>query len=429
MRRLLAQTANPSPMDVSRTRGPSFMGGTLSASEAFMALRLFLQPPAGASGGSIAAFEEAFAQVVQVPHAVSFGAGRVALWAILRALGIGAGDEVVVPGYTCVAVPNAVRFTGARPVYADIDAQTFNVTAESCERVLTPGTRAIVAGHTYGQPAPMSELRGLARARGLFLIEDAAHALGSEYRGQAVGSLGDAAFFSTEHSKTISTGLGGMATTGDPGLAERLRALQTTFPLPDAWRVRRLLLPHLCFGFCYRTRRRRLGEWLLFRSRLHRWAEWSTPECEHQGVEPAEYRWRMGEAQARLGVAQLRRLSWLNAARLAVSTSYTQALRNRGLEPPASAGADRVVYVRLPYLTRRREALLAAAQATGLELGLWFEAPVHPAQTNLGAVGYTHGDCPVAERTSREVVNLPCHPGVTASDVERYGDLLARVEG
>jgi perosamine synthetase len=404
------------------------MGGTLSTTEALLALRLFLQPPKENAIGAIDTFESEFAAAVGTSHAVSFGTGRVALGAILRAIGIIDSSEVVVPGYTCVAVPNAVRFTGARPVYADIDPLTFNVTASSCARVLSPRTRALVVAHTYGLPAPMDELRDLAESRGLLLIEDAAHALGSEYRGRPVGSLGHAAFFSTEHSKSISTGLGGIAVTSDPELAARLRVLQRSCPPPDSARVRRLLLPHLVFGLCYRTRRPLLGEWLLFRSRLYRRAEWSTAEAEHEGREPPGYYWRMGEAQARLGLEQLRRLPRLTARRCVVTKELAQSLLSRGLEPAAAPGHSRPAYVRYPYLSRNRDALLAAAASAGLELGLWFEAPVHPARTNLAAVGYTEGDCPVAERTSRQIINLPCHPGVTPMDVGRYVDLLGRVE-
>src|SRR5437764_7738 len=229
-------------------RGPCFMGGTLSAAEVRLALRLFLRPLSGEVGRTVEAFESDFAEVVDVPHAAAFGSGRVALWAILRAMGVGVDDEVIVPGYTCVAVPNAVRFAGARPVYADIEARTFNVTAESCERVLTPRTRALVVGHTYGLPAPMEGLKALAARHGLLLIEDVAHALGSTYRGRQAGTWGDAAFFSTEHSKIITTGLGGVATTADPDLAARLRSIQASCPPPEAGRVRRLLIPHLAIG-------------------------------------------------------------------------------------------------------------------------------------------------------------------------------------
>jgi perosamine synthetase len=192
--------------------------------------------------------------------------------------------------------------------------------------------------------------------------------------------------------------------------------------------VRRLLIPHLAFGLCYRNRRHRLGEWLLYRSRLYRRAEWSTADAELEGREPPGYRRRMGDAQARLGLAQLDRLPRLNAARGATAKAYTEALTAHGLDPPAAPGADRPVYVRLPYLARRRAALLAAAHSEGLELGLWFEAPVHPRRTNLAAVGYTGGNCPIAERTSQNIVNLPCHPGVSPADMARYVELLARVE-
>jgi perosamine synthetase len=413
--------------------GPSFMGGTLSAAETRLALRFFLQPGAGGDGRAVAAFEREFARAIMAPHAVAFGKGRVALWAILRGLGIGVGDEVALPGYTCVAVPNAVRFVGAWPLYAEIDSRHFNVTAATCERALTPRTRALIVAHTYGVPAPMAELQALAAARGLFLIEDAAHALGSEHHGRPVGSFGHAAFFSTEHSKCITTGLGGVATTADPELAARLRQIQAECPPPDAARVRRVLIFYLAMGLWYRTRQRRLGDLFLYRSRLYRRAEPGTAEVEHRGAQPPDYLWRMGDAQARLGLEQLRRLTRLNEARRAIVQRYVEAFHDTGLELPqdAAPGAqgDRLVYVRLPYLARRREALQAAATAAGLDLGAWFESPVHPAQTDLQAVGYTPGSCPVAEETCRRIVNLPCHPGVTPADVARYVDLLRRVEG
>jgi dTDP-4-amino-4,6-dideoxygalactose transaminase len=407
------------------------MGGTLSTAEVRLALRLFVRPLSSEPGRAVAAFESAFADAVRVPHAAAFSSGRVALWAILQAIGLGEGDEVIVPGYTCVAVPNAVRFAGGRPVYADVDPRTFNVTAESCRRVLTPRARALVVGHTYGLPAPMEALKALAVRHRLFLIEDVAHALGSTYHGRPAGSWGDAAFFSTEHSKIITTGLGGVATCADPEVAARLREIQASCPPPGAGRVRRLLIPHLAIGLWYRKRQIRLGDLMLYRSRLYHLAIWGTPPAEHDGIEPPGYRCRMGDAQARLGLEQLRRMPKLNAARVAAARAYEEALRERGIDLglAGTATGDQTVYVRLPYRARRREALLAAGPAERLDLGLWFESPVHPGDTDLAAVGYAVGSCPEAERASREIVNLPCHPLVTFTDVSRYADLLARVEG
>jgi perosamine synthetase len=297
--------------------------------------------------------------------------------------------------------------------------------------VLTPRARALVVGHTYGLPAPIEELRALAARHRLFLIEDVAHALGSTYRGRPAGSWGDAAFFSTEHSKIITTGLGGVATSADPEVAARLKTIQATCPPPGAARVRRMLIPHLAIGLWYRKRQIRVGDLVLYRSRLYQFAVWGTPPAEHGGIEPSGYRSRMGDAQARLGLEQLRRLAKLNAARVATVHAYEAALRERGVDL-ALAGAtkaDRTVYVRVPYRARRREALLAAGREERLDLGLWFESPVHPGDTDLAAVGYSVGSCPVAEAACREIVNLPCHPMVTAADVTRYADLLARVEG
>jgi perosamine synthetase len=177
-------------------------------------------------GPFVGEFEEAFGRAVGCEHAVACANGTVALHLALASLGIGPGDEVIVPAFTMIAVANAVSYTGARPVLVDCEPDTWNLDPEQVEARIGPRTRAIVAVHTYGHPAEMAALRELADHHGLFLIEDAAEAHGATYRGRPVGSLGDVATFSFYANKIITTGEGGMVTTNDGRLAERARTLR-----------------------------------------------------------------------------------------------------------------------------------------------------------------------------------------------------------
>ena len=144
-------------------------------------------------------------------HTRTFSKGRVALYALLRAAGIGPGDEVVLPGFTCVVVPAAVGYTGASPVYHDIDSRTFNGDPALAAAAIGPRTRALIVQHTFGLPADLGGLPQLCRERGVVLIEDCAHAIGATRDQRAVGTLGDAAFCSLQWSKPATIGLGGIA--------------------------------------------------------------------------------------------------------------------------------------------------------------------------------------------------------------------------
>jgi perosamine synthetase len=178
------------------------------------------------SGPFVDRFEEAFASAVGCRHAVSCSSGTAALHLSLAALGIGTGDEVIVPAFTMIAVANAVSYTGARPVLADVQPETGNLDPSDVEARIGPRTKGIIAVHTYGHPAEMDALVEIARARGLFLVEDAAEAHGARWRGRPAGSLADVATFSFYGNKIVTTGEGGMVTTDDEPLARVVRRLR-----------------------------------------------------------------------------------------------------------------------------------------------------------------------------------------------------------
>ncbi len=177
-------------------------------------------------GRYVTEFEGGIANACAADHAVATNNGTSALQLALAALGIGPGDEVIVPSLTFIATANAVRYLGATPVFADCDSHHWCIDPDEVERLFTPRTRAVVAVHLYGHPADMDAIIGIARARGAFVIEDAAEALGATYRGRPVGALGDAGVLSFYGNKLITTGEGGMLVTNDFRLAERARLLR-----------------------------------------------------------------------------------------------------------------------------------------------------------------------------------------------------------
>jgi len=358
-------------------------------------------------------FAARFAESVGVTAAVPFGQGRMAFYAILKAMGIGHGDEVILPGFTCVVVPAAIVHSGAAPVYADIQPETFNVDPDAVERAVTPRTRAIVAQHTFGRPAPMRELKSIASRHRLALIEDCAHLMGHQTDQGAIGSIGDAAFFSLELTKPLNIGQGGVAVTSDPDLRRRLQSEWESAFVPGRadsvrWAGQLALSWALYHPNAYWIGRLPLAG--LYRTGL--FASSSSPD-ERQGARPRNYPARLGRVQARVGLGQLPRLHADNATRVRHSVRYREALRRAGWPVPQLAD---VPYLRFPLLVEDRARATALFRKSQVELGHWFNAPLHPEGSPAARFGYQPGSCPRAEWASRHIVNLPTHPGLTPSD-------------
>ena len=176
-------------------------------------------------------YEDRFASLVGNGKAMSFASGRMAFFSLIKTQGIGAGDEVIIPGFTCSVVANAIFRAGAKPVYADIDPETLGSDASAIARCITPKTKMIVAQHSFGIPCNIAEIADLAQSKGIFLVEDSALALDSKSQGKSVGNWGDAAFFSTDHSKPLNTIIGGMLYSRRLDILESVK--NTTGTLPD----------------------------------------------------------------------------------------------------------------------------------------------------------------------------------------------------
>jgi len=364
-------------------------------------------------------FEEAFARWLGVRSAFAFWKGRVALYAILRALGIGEGDEVILPGYTCVMDVNPVKYLGARAVFVDIEPATYNLDVRLLEEKITPSTKVIVAQHTYGYPCEMDAMLQVAGRHGIPIVEDCCLAMGSTYKGKRCGTFGVAAYWSFQWNKPFTTGIGGMVTTDDAALAEKIAALtRAELQPPSAKAAGMLAAQRLIYRlFIY-------PKTTAFATSLFRWLTrkgavvGSSDTCEFVPEMPQDFFMGMSAGQARAGLREMRRLEKNLAHRRQMGRLYDRLLREAGWDLPAISEAMDPVLVRYPVRVADKARAVAGALKHLVELGTWFECPLHPIETPLEMYGYRQGMCPEAERACREVVNLPTHP--------RAGEATAR---
>jgi perosamine synthetase len=371
------------------------------------------------------------------PGIYTFWRGRVALYAILKSLGVGAGDAVLVPGYTCFAVPAAVLFTGALPLYMDIDSDTFNITVESAESAWRASARdrikAIVIQHTFGLPANLPAILGWARRKGIATIEDCAHCRGSRYvneHGQwaEVGTSADAAFFSSQWTKPVSTGLGGWARINNPDLDERMRrfyAAECVAPsAPEVVMLAGQVVARSFFSSSWaHWTMRSVYQWLYRRGLT---VGTSTPD-EMRGKMPREYAKRMSGYQRRLLQKRLRDSS-VQAHRRRLKNLYDAALESAGLRAFEIPDYADPVLLRYPVAVADKGRALAQAERRRIELGDWYTHPIdRPEGLDAEVFAYRSGTCPRGERAAREIVNLPMHLGVNERTVETLVEFLKEV--
>ena len=365
-------------------------------------------------------FESEFSTRFNCSHAFSFWKARVALYAILRGLGIGSGDEVILPGYTCVMDVNPIKYVGAKPVYADIEPNTFNMAPARVEEQITPRTKLIIAQHTYGYPCDMDRILDLAQRHHVSVIEDCCLSLGSTYKGKLVGTFGKAAYFSFQWNKPFTTGLGGMAITNDAQLADTIAALcRERLVQPSVKDVLMLSAQLAVYRAFIYPRTTALAQ-TIFRTLTKKGlvvGSSSTAEFVPT-MAPDFFKWMSG-VQARSGLRQLKKLTSGIEHRKRMALLYETLLSEIGVQPVQyDAGVYDPVLVRYPVRVKDKDRALHDAASAGVELGSWFECPLHPIETPLAAYDYTPGMCPEAERASGEVVNLPLHP--------RAGEATAR---
>lgn len=347
--------------------------------------------------------------------------------AMLEAMGVGRGDEVVLQGFTCLAVPAPILGLGATPVYADVNPSSLNLDATTMARVLSPRTRVVVVQHSFGIPADLGPILELARARGLWVVEDCCHTLGARYDGRPVGSFGHGAFHSYEWGKPLVIGVGGTAVLNDPGLAAAVGAVAARFvdpPVPV-----RLLIEAQYAAF--RLLMGRSLYWTLrdlYRLLARSGAVVGSFRAEELlGAASPEYGYRMIPGLRGRLQRQLAGLDADTARRRDLARLYADRIAGLRLPMPEPGPRQDPVLVKFPVCVGNKAALLAAARQAHVELYDMFASAVHPFPADaLGMAGYRLGSCPRAECLADTVVSLPMGGWVTAEAVDRAAEFLAR---
>lgn len=327
-------------------------------------------------GPEVEAFEQAFAAFCEARHCIAVNSGTSALHLALRLLDVGPGDEIVLPAYTFAATAWAPSYVGARPVFADIDPDTFNLCPKAVEAVLTERTRAVIAVHLYGHPADMTALGELCRSRGIALIEDAAQAHGALWQGRPVGTIGDVGCFSFYPTKNLpACGEGGALTTQRDDLAERCRALRN-----------------------HGSRQRYFHE-------------------------EVGYNYRMEAIQGAVLGVHLPSLAAWNGARRHLAHRYLELLADTSLKLPFEAPGAESAYHLFTVRHPDAEALRDHLAQERIGFSRHYPLPLH-LQPCYEELGYVEGDLPVSEAAARECINLPLFPTMTPAQQDRVVEAI-----
>jgi dTDP-4-amino-4,6-dideoxygalactose transaminase len=330
-------------------------------------------------GRETEAFEEEFAAYCGVDYAIGVNSGTSALHLSLLAAGIGPGDEVITVPFTFFATVATILYTGATPVYVDIDAGTFNIDVRQIEAAITERTRAILPVHLYGQPADMDPILEIARRHKLVVIEDVAQAHGAEYRGRRTGSIGDLGCFSFYPTKNLgAAGEGGLVTTNNPEYARTIRSLRS-------------------------------------------WGE------EHRYYPVLKgYNYRLAGLQAAILRVKLSRLEPWTEARRSLAAEYDRLLEDAGVQRPAVIPDVRHVYCLYTIQASARDELQQELDRVGIKTAVHYPVPIHlmPAYTDER---YKVGDFPISEACARAVLSLPLYPHMSSSQVQQVAQEVHRL--
>lgn len=350
------------------------------------------------TGPNVAEFEKAFAQVAGAAEAVAVSNGTAALHAAMYALGVGEGDEVIVPAMTFAASANCVIFQGGTPVFADVEADTLLIDPAQVEARITPRTKAIIAVDYAGHPCDYDRLRLIADRHNVSLVADACHALGGSYRGRPVGSLADLSTFSLHPVKPVTTGEGGVITTDDIDLVRRMRVFRNHGITSD------------------HRQREQEGSWFY--------------EMTDLG-----YNYRITDFQCALGQSQLRKLPAWVARRQEIARRYDDAFSPLSyiqlLKPRKEVfHAYHLYVVRLDtaQLNCTRSEIFSALRAEGIGVNVHY-IPVHYHPFYRRRFGTGPGLCPVAEAAYEEIISLPIFPRMSDADVEDVVTAIHKVVG
>ncbi len=325
-----------------------------------------------AHGPVVGEFERAFSEYLGVPYTVAVSNGTVALYLALKALGVGDGDEVIVPDFTFIATASMVVAAGAKPVFADIDLRTYTIDPEDVKKKISERTKAIIVVHLYGHPANMEELIDITREYNIYLIEDCAQSHGAEFKGAKTGTFGDVATFSFYATKNLTMGEGGAVVTKNKEIAEKVMLLRNHGQVSRYY--------HTIIGWNF----------------------------------------RLTSIQAALGLQQLRKLDKMNSRRREIANTYLEKLQDiADIVLPAEMPWAKHVYHQFTIWVKKsglRSKLIEYLKSKGIQTAVHYPRPLH-LQPALSEFSHKSDLCPNSTEASKHVLSLPMHPGLTDEEI------------
>ncbi len=370
--------------------------------------------------------ERKFCGYISSKWAISFDSGRSGLYAILKCLEIKDYDEIILQAFTTVALSNAIKWCGAKPVYIDIVKNTYNINPEKIEEKITDKTKAIIVQHTFGNSCEMDKIMEIARKHNLYVIEDCAHSLGAEYQNKKLGTIGDAAFFSFGRDKVISAVAGGMVATNNNKLGEKIKEFKNQMSYPKkSLIIRQLFQPVVTFKALKLYYFFNLGKIIMYLSAKTGIITKAYSKKERKNKRPENFPAKMPNALAEIVLHQMKLISKFNEHRINIAKLYQEKLfNNKNIILPKSTANSKNIFLWFTVLVENKKKLIKKARRKHIILGDWFPQAVGPIEVNLEKCDYKKGSCPIAEEVSLKCVNLPTHFRMNKGDVGKVVELI-----
>ncbi|MFA5359487.1 MAG: aminotransferase class I/II-fold pyridoxal phosphate-dependent enzyme [Patescibacteria group bacterium] len=384
--------------------------------------------------------EKKLREYFNIKHAYVFDSGRSALYYALKALGAGEGDEVLMQAYTCVVVVNAIKFTGAKPIFIDIN-NTFNIDPADLEKRITPKTKILIIQHTFGLPANLDYLLAIAAKHNIKVIEDCAHSLGARYNGKLTGTFGHIGMLSFGSDKIISCVRGGALITNDNEIGNKIKQLSLELAKPKLGKTLQHLMHYPIFYISKPIYHLFIGKFILMLAKKLNVFNKIIYKKEKTGEQVNFYPAKLANSLAHILCEQINEIDELNAHRQTIAKYYSEHLschsdserseEEESLQPAiktvkgflANARNDNsnntCAFLRYPLLTKNPKELLTYAKKQGIILGDWYSCVIAPCDSEINKTGYHAGDCPNAERLAAESVNLPTDRHITEKQAEK----------
>lgn len=334
--------------------------------------------------------------------------GRVSLYSILKSMGVGKGDEVIIPAYTCVVVPNPIIYLGAKPIYVEIDSKTYNMDIELLKSKISDKTKVIIAQNTYGYSSNVDQIVEIAKEHNIFTVEDCTHGFGGTYKGKPNGSYCDAAFYSMQWNKPFSSGLGGFLAVNNKKLVNSIYELEKN-------KIEPKLSTKISIKLLILVRRyliNRFTYWIMVN--FYRWLSknnlvvGSSTGDEISDVKMApDFFMDYTEVQAKEGYRNIKRLKELIKLRKDNAKLYTDYLKSNSKSFIPENQFENHSFLKYPILVRDRDRFNELARKAKIELGDWFNSPIHPVKNGFEKWHLNVDDFPIAKSYSSKVVNIP----------------------